>query len=71
MNLEEKILKSFIKYMKKEVDNLKLIVCISPDCWPDDYNAYTCEIMEEQDNGRAWSCECTKNGNVKDVIELY
>lgn len=70
-NLEEKILKSFIKYMGKEVEGLELEVALSPDCWPEDYdNLYTCEVMEKQDNGKVWTCECTKSGKVKDAYEV-
>jgi len=68
--LEEKILKSFIKYEGKEVKDLDLLVALCPDCWPDDEGVYTCEVMETQDNGRAWHVECTKNGNVKETFEL-
>lgn len=67
MKLEEKILKSFIKHEGKEVEGLDLIVCLTPDCWPDDYNTYSCEIMEKQDNGKVWTVECTRTGNVKEV----
>lgn len=69
--LENRILKSFKKYMGKEVEDLDLIVCISPDCWPEDIdNIYTCEVMERKDNGKVWTCECTKNGKVKETIQL-
>jgi hypothetical protein len=70
MKLEEKILKSFKKYMGKEVEGLDLIVTLSEDNWPDFEGTYACEVMERQDNGRVWSCECTRNGNVKDTYEL-
>ena len=68
--LEEKILNSFIKYMGNEVDNLDLFVAYIEDNWPDEDGVYSCEVMEQQDNGRVWTCECTKNGKVKDVYEL-
>lgn len=69
--MEEKILKSFTKKMGKEVEGLDLMVVISPDCWPEDLdNIYTCEVMEKQDNGRVWTCECTKNGNIKEIYEI-
>jgi len=70
MNLEEKILKSFIKYEGKEVKGLDLIVSLIPDCWPDYEGTYSCEVMEKQDNGRVWTCECTRSGNVKDTYLL-
>lgn len=70
-NLEEKILKSFIKYMGKEVEGLELMVAWCPDCWPEEFDhIYTCEVMERQDNGKVWTCECTKSGNVKDAYEV-
>ena len=68
--LEEKILKSFKKYMKEEVEGLDLIVSTTPDCWPDFEGAYTCEVMEKQDNGKVWTCECTKSGNIKATYKL-
>ena len=70
--LENTILKSFKKYMGKEVNDLDLIVYIEEDYWPDPdsiYN-YCCEVMESKDNGRVWTCTCTKNGRVKDACEL-
>lgn len=70
MKLEEKILKSFIKYEGKEVKGLNLMVAWTPDCWPDEEGTYSCEVMETQDNGRVWTCECTKSGNVKETYEL-
>lgn len=69
-NLEEKILKSFRKFEGKEVENLDLIVSLISDCWPDFENNYTCEVMEKQENGKVWTCECTKNGNIKDTYML-
>lgn len=70
MSLEEKIFKSFVKYMGKSIDGLDLMVALTPDCWPDFENIYSCEIMEKQDNGKVWSCECTKEGKIKECIEL-
>ena len=70
MSLEEKILKSFIKYMGKEVEGLDLIVAWTEDCWPDFEGSYTCEVMERQDNGKVWTCICTRSGNVKDTYLL-
>lgn len=69
-NLEETILKSFIKKLGKEVKNLDLIVAFNDDCWPDDEGKYLVEVMERQDNGRVWTCECTRSGNIKDWYEL-
>ena len=68
--LEEKILKSFIKYEGKEVEGLDLIVCWTPDCWPDFENTYSCEVMESQENGKVWEVECTKSGKVKNTYLL-
>lgn len=68
--LEEKILKSFIKYEGKEVEGLDLIVCWIPDNWPDFGNVYSCEVMESQDNGKVWEVECTKSGKVKNTYLL-
>lgn len=65
--MEEKILKSFIKYMGKEVEGLDLIIAIDPENWEEEH---TCEVMERQDNGKVWTCECTKNGNIKDVYQI-
>jgi hypothetical protein len=56
--------------MGKEVEGIDLIVTLSEDNWPDFEGTYACEVMERQDNGRVWSCECTRNGNVKDTYEL-
>ena len=67
MSLEEKILKSFIKHEGKEVKGLDLMVSIDPENWEEEH---ACEVMEKQDNGRAWTCECTKNGIVKETYEL-
>ena len=68
--LEEKILASFKKKLGKEAKGLDLFVAISPDCWSDWENTYTCEVMEKQDNGKVWSLECTKSGNIKDYYQL-
>lgn len=68
--LEKKILESFKKYEGKEVEDLDLFVAVIEDCWPDDEGVYSCEVMERQDNGRVWTCECTKNGKVKETYEL-
>ena len=70
--LEEKILKSFIKYEGNEVKDLDLIVFIDEDYWPDPDNIYNycCEVMERKDNGRVWTCVCTKSGKIKETYEL-
>ena len=68
--LEKKILKTFKKYEGKEVKDLELCVAFNEDCWPDDEGHYLVEVMEPQDNGRVWTCECTKNGKVIDTYEL-
>ena len=70
MKLEEKILRSFIKYKGKEVEGLDLMVAFCEDTWPDDEGIYTCVIMEKQDNGMVWDCECTKSGKVIETIKL-
>lgn len=67
MELEQKILNSFIKYMGKEVEGLDLFVALDPENWGEEH---TCEVMEKQDNGKVWTCTCTRNGNVKDTIEI-
>ena len=68
--LEEKILNSFIKYEGKDVDGLDLFVALTDDNWPDYDGVYSCEVMEKQDNGKVWYCECTKNGNIKETYML-
>lgn len=68
--LEEKILKSFIKYEGKEVAELELFVVISEDEFPDEEGIYHAQVMERQDNGRVWECTCTRTGNVKETYEL-
>jgi len=68
--LEERILKNFTKKMKKEVEGLELYVAFSEDCWPDYEGNYLVEVMEKQDNGRVWTCECTRSGNIKYCYEL-
>lgn len=68
--LEETILKSFIKKLGKEVEGLDLMVAFNYDCWPDDEGYYLVEVMERQDNGRVWTCECTRSGIIKDWYEL-
>lgn len=68
--LEEKVLKSFIKCEGKEVESLDLIVCIADDEFPDDEGIYQAQVMERQDNGRVWNCICTRTGNVKETYEL-
>ena len=65
--MEEKILKSFIKYMGKEVEGLDLIVSIDPESWEEEHN---CVVMEKQDNGKVWDVSCTRNGNVKDAYQV-
>ena len=70
MKLEDKILEAFKKKMKKEVEGLELMVALTEDCWPDFDGAYLCEVMETKDNGRVWTLECTKKGNIKDIDEL-
>ena len=68
--LEERILKTFIKYEGKEVKDLDLGVAFCEDNWPDDEGQYLVEVMERQDNGRVWTCTCSKNGTFKDTYEL-
>lgn len=70
--LESKILKSFTKKLGKEVEGLDLIVFIDEDYWPDPDNIYNycCEVMESKDNGKVWTCVCTKSGNIKEYYEL-
>ena len=68
--LEKKILGSFKKYEGKEVESLDLYVAFNYDCWPDDEGNYLVEVMEQQDNGRVWTCQCTKNGKVIDTYEV-
>ena len=71
MILEDKILASFIRYMGKEVEGLDLMVSISEDLWPDEMDGtYRCEVMETNDNGKVWTCECTRSGNVKSAYML-
>lgn len=66
--LEEKILKSFINYMDKEVQGLDLMVSMpDPEDWDEEH---ICEVMEKQDNGKVWTIKCTKTGNVKNVWKL-
>ena len=67
---EEKILRSFHKYMGAEVKDLNLIVAFNEDTWPDEENVYSVLVMESKDNGKVWDCECTKNGIIKNTIEL-
>lgn len=69
-DLEKKILNSFKKNMGKEVESLDLFVAFNDDTWPDDEGYYLVEVMERQDNGKVWTCQCTKNGIVKDVYEV-
>ena len=68
--LEEKILKNFIKYEGKEVEGLDLIVCINEDAWPDDEGYYFAEVMENENNGMVWECTCTKSGKIKETYKL-
>ena len=68
---EGKILNAFIKYMGDKVKGLNLFVALSPDCWPNDDNTYTCEVMQKEDNGKVWTCVCTKSGKIKDVYEVF
>lgn len=67
-NLEEKIFKQFIKKMGKEVEGLDLFPALEEDSWDEGENC--CLIMEKEDNGKVWECYCTKNGNIKDIIEI-
>lgn len=67
--LEQKILKSFIKYEGKEVEGLDLVVFISPDYWGED-GEYLCDVLESKENGRVWTCECTRSGKIKETYEL-
>lgn len=68
MQLENKILKSFIKYEGKEVEGLDLIVCM-PDLetWEEEHE---CVVEETRANGKVWNVTCTRNGNVKDTYML-
>ena len=68
--LEEKILKSFIKKEGKEVEELDLVVATCEDEWPDYEGVYHAQVMERQDNGRVWECTCSRNGNVKETYEI-
>lgn len=68
--LEDKILNSFKKKAGKEVEGLELFVAFSEDNWPDFEGNYLVEVMEQQDNGRVWTCECTRSGNVKRYYEV-
>lgn len=70
MKIEETILKSFKRKMGRDVENLDLIVCISPDCFPDDYNEYSCEVMESRDNGMVWVVYTDQFGNVSETFEI-
>lgn len=70
MKLKDKILEQFKKKMKKEVEELELIVALTEDCWPDFEGTYSCEVMETKDNGKVWECDCTKSGNIKNIWEL-
>lgn len=70
IKLEDKILEQFKKKMKDEVKDLELFVALSDDCWPDCEGIYQCEVMENQDNGKVWTCVCTKSGNIKDIYEV-
>jgi len=66
--LENSILKSFIKYMKNEVNNLDLFVSLpDEETWDEEKE---CVVMEKQDNGRVWNVICNKNNKVIDVYEL-
>lgn len=65
--MEEKILQSFKKTMKKKIEGLDLLVVI-PDNFDEEHE---CEIMETKSNGKVWTVSCTKNGNIKRIIELY
>ena len=65
--LESRVLKSFKKYEGKEVEKLDLIVLIDPENWEEER---TCEVMEKRDNGRVWTCYCTRNGKIKETYEL-
>jgi len=69
-NLEQRILETFIKYEGKEVEGLDLGVAFCEDNWPNEEGDYLVEVMERQDNGRVWTCQCTRSGKVKDTYEL-
>ena len=53
-------------------EGLDLIVFIDEDYWPDPDNIYNycCEVMESKDNGKVWTCVCTKSGNIKEYYEF-
>ena len=69
--LEKTILDSFKKYMGKEIEGLDLMVAFSEDLWPDEMDGvYRVDVMETKDNGKVWTCECTKNGKVKDTYQI-
>ncbi len=67
MSLEEKILKSFVKYEGKEVEGLDLVVFIDPDAWEEEH---LCEVLESKANGKVWEVACTRTGNVKETYLL-
>lgn len=67
--MEELLLKNFKKKLKQpKIQNL--IVLFNPDAWPDEEGTYWVEIAEREDNGKVWTCECTKSGNIKEYYEL-
>ena len=68
--LEKKILNQFIKKMGNEVKGLNLFATIAEDMWPDETGYYECVVMEQESNGKVWSVECTRTGNIKTIYML-
>lgn len=66
--MEERILKNFKKL--EQPKNQNLIVLFNPDTWPDEDGLYIIEIAEREDNGKVWSCVCTKQGKIKEYYEI-
>lgn len=67
MEFEKRILSSFKKKMKKEVDGLELFVSYDPDLWSE---AHEVDIIENKDNGKVWTCFCSKNGRIESILEV-
>lgn len=68
--IEEKVLENFKRKMKEKVKDLDLIAVFNEDAWPDEDGNYFIEVLERKDNGRVWTLECTRSGNIKEVYEL-
>ena len=63
MSLEEKILDLFQK--KEGIDTSNLIVSL-----PDDFDeSYSCEIMEQEDNGKVWTIQL--NSKLTRIVDIY